>query len=56
MKKFVRDVREKIMNLYPKDYKSKKTGDAFDDKNVDYKSESNEHLLIEECLENIAQY
>ena len=56
VKKFVRDVREKIPTLYPKDYKPKKIGDVFDDKNVDYKSESNEHLLIEEYLENIAQY
>ena len=40
----------------PKDQKLKKIAGALNDKNMEYKSESDEQLLIEEYLEKIGLY
>lgn len=50
------DVKEKVMNLFPKNYKPKTIAGAFDDKYLEQKSEGDEQLPIREQLENITPY
>ena len=50
VKKSVSSIKEKIMNLLPKDYKPKKILGAFN--YIKYKSEGNEQLTIKQYLGN----
>ena len=53
---FVSDIKEKMMDLFPKDYKPKKISGTFGDNYIEYKSEGDEQLTIEQYLGNIRRY
>ena len=52
VKTFASDSR-KIMNLFLKAYKRRKTAGAFDDKYIEYNSEADKQLSTKEYLETL---
>ena len=52
VKNSISNVKEKIVNTFPKDNRQKVAGD-FNDEYIEYKSGGNEKILIEQYFENI---